>query len=478
MIRARVGILGAGSRGATAYGRYILRRPDLAEVVALAEPRIDRLYAVGAEHNIAPEHLHRDWKDLLKKEKNLDAIIIALPDRMHYKAAMAAIGRIPSVLLEKPICTDEAEIKRLRAAVQRCGADVTVAHVLRYTPFFMRIRELLEQGAIGTLQTVRHTEHISYWHFAHSYVRGNWRREDESSPMILSKACHDFDILRWLIGAPCTHVDSVGRLGYFVRANAPEGSTDRCDQGCAVERQCPYSALRIYLERLPPAPGWPHDVVSLDTSPAGLAEALHTGQYGRCVYRCDNDVMDHQSVTLGFANGVTATLNASAFTRENTRTIHLMGSHGEIIGNFTAGSITVTDYRIDDVRTISLGVAANSGHGGGDDQLMADFLGRTLERLRRGAAADALTSLEQSLESHVMAFAAERSRLTGQRLRVQRVRPAPPSATVNAAAAAAAVQTTPAAHHAASESGSGSAPGPGTGGRTEPALPEPVDQPG
>jgi len=423
MNRARVGILGTGSRGASAYGRYILRRPDLAEVVALADPRSDRLESVGAEHGIAPEHLHGDWKDLLKREKNLDAVIIALPDRLHYRAAMAAINQGTSILLEKPICTSEAEIRRLRAAAQRCGADITVAHVLRYTPFFMRIRELLEQGAIGTLQTVRHTEHISYWHYAHSYVRGNWRREEDSSPMILGKACHDFDILRWLIGSPCTHVDSLGRLGHFTRANAPEGSTERCDQGCAVERVCPYSALRIYLERLPPAKGWPHEVVSLDISPTGLAEALHTGQYGRCVYRCDNDVMDHQSATMGFANGVTATLNVSAFTHENTRTIHLMGSHGEITGNFTAGTVTVTDFRIDDVRTITIGPAGEGGHGGGDDQLMADFLGRTLERLRRGTSPDALTSLEHSLESHVMAFAAERSRILGQRVRVQRVRP-------------------------------------------------------
>ncbi|MCC6718777.1 MAG: Gfo/Idh/MocA family oxidoreductase [Acetobacteraceae bacterium] len=422
MIRARVGILGVGNRGATAYGRYMLRRPDLAEVVAMADPRQDRLAAAAADHGVAEAHLYADWKTLLRREDGLDAVIIALPDRLHHQAAMLAMRQGVAILLEKPIGNSQAEIRALRAAARRWGADVTVAHVLRYTPFFARIRDLLQRGAIGTLQTVRHTEQIGYWHFAHSYVRGNWRRAEEASPMILSKACHDLDILRWLVDSPCTHVDSVGRLGHFTREHAPEGSTERCDQGCAVERSCPYSAPRIYLERLPPADAWPHDVVSLDTSAAGIAAALHTGPYGRCVYRCDNDVMDHQSVSLRFANGVTATLNVSAFTEKSTRTVHLMGSHGEIFGDFEAGTITVGDFRINDTRTSSLALPPDAVHGGGDDQLMADFLGRVLDRKRRGNSPDALTSLEESLESHDMAFAAERSRRAGERVVLARRR--------------------------------------------------------
>jgi predicted dehydrogenase len=420
MIRAKLGILGVGNRGATAYGRYVLRRPDLAEVVAVADLRPDRLALVGEEHNVPAAHRHSDWTDLLRSETDLDAVIIALPDRLHYSAAMAAIRNGWAVLLEKPICTTQAEIRSLRAAARRRGADVTVAHVLRYTPFFLRIRELLGRKVIGELQTVRHTEHIGYWHFAHSFVRGNWRRAEDASPMILAKACHDFDILRWLVDAPCVHVDSVGRLGHFTLANAPEGSTDRCNEGCAVERVCPYSAPRIYLERLPPANAWPHDVLTLDTSPAGIAKALHEGPYGRCVYRCDNGVMDHQSAMLRFANGVTATMNVTAFTRQNTRTIHLMGTHGEIFGDFEAGTISVVDFRIDDTRTSTLSLPPDAVHGGGDDQLMADFLGRVLERKRRGASPDALTSLEVSLESHDMAFAAERSRLAGERVVLRR----------------------------------------------------------
>lgn len=422
MIRARVGILGVGNRGGSAYGRYMLRRPDLAEVVALADPRRDRLEAVAAEHGVAAEHLYADWSGLLRQERDLDAVIIALPDRLHYRAAMAAMRHGAAILLEKPICPSEGEIRRLYAAAQRHGADITVAHVLRHTPFFLRIKELLDRGAIGALQTLSHTEQVGYWHFAHSYVRGNWRRLDEASPMILAKACHDLDVLRWLVGSRCVHVDSVGRLGHFIRANAPAGATERCNQGCAVERACPYSAPRIYLERLPPGDRWPHNVVSLDTSPAGLAAALNEGPYGRCVYMCDNDVVDSQVVSLGFANGVSATLNVSGFTRNSTRTIHLMGSLGEIFGDFAANTITLVDFRTDDTRTSVLAVPGDSEHGGGDDQVMAEFLGRANERKRSGSPPAALTALEVSLESHFMAFAAERARLSGERVRLGRQR--------------------------------------------------------
>lgn len=416
--RLRLAILGAGSRGIGAYGSYLLRRPDLAQLVAVADPRPERLAFAGAVHGVAEEHLYAGWETLLKRENALDAVIIATPDRMHLKPALAAIRLGVSVLLEKPICPTEAEVRRLLTAARRSKADVTVAHVLRYTPFFTRIKELLERGVIGQLQTVRHTEQIGYWHFAHSYVRGNWRSAAESSPMILAKACHDFDILQWLIGSPCVELCSYGRLGYFVAANAPEGSTDRCDQGCRVERACPYSAMRIYLERLPPADKWPHNVVSLDTSPEGIGRALHEGPYGRCVYRCDNDVADHQVVNMRFANGVDAAMTVSGFTRENTRSIHLMGSHGEIVGDFTANEIVVTDFRIDDKRVSQFSLPGDPLHGGGDDGIMADFLGRVQTRLRDGELVDSPTGLERAVASHYMAFAAEASRLRGGAVKV------------------------------------------------------------
>ncbi len=416
----RIALIGAGSRGLGAYGAHVLRRPDLARIVAVADPSGERLGMAGHLHDIPPTHLYPSWQAMLDAEPGFDAVIIATPDRAHLAPAIATIEQAGPIamLLEKPICPTEAETERLAAAADAAGADITVAHVLRYTAFFARIRELLDRAVIGQLLNIRHTEHIGYWHFAHSYVRGNWRRADESSPMLLAKACHDLDILRWLAGAPCAQITSFGGLAHFTAASAPEGSTPRCDEGCRVERSCPYSAQRIYLETLPPSAAWPHDVVSADTSPAGLARALHEGPYGRCVYRCDNDVADHQVVALRFANGVSATLNVSAFTRETTRTVHLMGSHGEITGDFYANEITVSDFRNADTRTSRLTLVTEGYHGGGDDGLMVDFLNRVRERQRGGRVEAARTTLAESLDSHRMAFAAERSRASGETVRL------------------------------------------------------------
>jgi len=414
--RVRVGMIGAGNRGIGAYGAYLLRRPDLAQVVAIADPRTDRLRDGGEKHGIGADHLYDTWETLLQNETDLDAVIIATPDRLHLRPALAAMEHPVSILLEKPICPREPDMHELLDAARRHRADITVAHVLRYTPFFARIKELLDRGAIGSLMSIRHSEHIGYWHFAHSYVRGNWRRLYQASPMILAKSCHDFDILLWLVGSDCVTLGSLAGLGHFTRANAPEGATDHCDQGCKVERTCPYSAQRIYLEKFPPEDRWPHNVVSLDTSPEGLAVALHDGPYGRCVYMCDNDVMDHQVVSMQFANGVNATMNVCAFTRENTRTIHLMGSHGEISGDFFANEITVSDFRTNDTRTGQLTLHSEGYHGGGDDAMLADFIARVRDRLRGGDTDPSLTSLEDSIDSHRMAFAAEKSRLTGRQV--------------------------------------------------------------
>jgi predicted dehydrogenase len=416
--RVRVGIIGAGHRGIGSYGAYLLRRPDLAQVVAIADPREDRLREAGAQHGVGVQHLYDDWEALLAGERDLDAILITTPDHLHLQPALRAMEHGISILLEKPICPTEPEVRLLMKQARQHNADITVAHVLRYTPFFARIKELLERGVIGRLQTIRHTEHIGYWHYAHSYVRGNWRRLDEAAPVILTKTCHDFDILQWLIGAPCEEISSFGRLGYFTRENAPEGATERCDQGCAVERVCPYSAQRIYLEKFPPENRWPHYVVSADTSAEGLARALHEGPYGRCVYMCDNDVADHQVVAMHFADGIDVSMTLSGFTHDNTRTIHLMGSHGEISGDFFANEITVTDFRTEDTRTGVLKLHSDGYHGGGDDAMVADFIGRVQERLRGRDPAPALTSLEASVHSHLMAFAAERSRLSGRSVRL------------------------------------------------------------
>lgn len=408
-----VAIIGAGIRGAEVYGGQILGRPDEARVVAVADPDPRRRGRLAGAHGIHASRCFAGWDELLDGERLADGVIIATPDREHVAPAVRAAELGYHILLEKPVAVDPAGLETLRRRVAASGVTVTVAHVLRYTAFFRALGELLAKERIGRLLSIQHAENVGYFHFAHSFVRGNWRRQDRAAPMILAKACHDLDLLRWLGGAPCARVASFGGLSWFRPENAPPGSTERCTDGCTVERSCPYSALRIYMERFLYTDGWPISALTDDPSPAGRLRALREGPYGRCVFRCDNDVADHQVVSLEMENGVSASLNVCGFTGEITRTVKLMGSEGEIRGHMGLGEIEVRSFLKDRVETMQVG-AEHDGHAGGDQGLLADFL-RRLRRLVDGEPVpEAATSLEQSLDSHQMAFAAEEARLAGR----------------------------------------------------------------
>lgn len=421
---ARLLVLGAGGRGAHAYAQWCLEHPDAARIVAVAEPDPDRRDRLGEVHAVPAEHRFTGWRQALAVGGPWDGVIVATPDRDHVDPTLRALALGHHVLLEKPIAPTQEEVRRLLDAARHSPGTVTVAHVLRYTPFFGTLRRLLDEGHIGELQGIAHIENIAYWHFAHSYVRGNWHRTDRSSPMLLAKACHDIDILRWLVGAPCVAVASFGERRHFRAEHAPKGSTERCIDGCAVADTCPYNAERFYIEQLAGVDGPPVTVVTNDTSVAGRRQALRLTDYGRCVYRMDNDVVDHQTSTLRFGNGVTASLVVSAFTAQNTRTVTLMGSHGQITADMHSGQIKVTPFleappqfdRRKPTRLSEVGVGqdateALSGHGGGDAGLMSDFTERVRRSKRGEDVGPAPTSLEESVESHLVAFAAERSRL-------------------------------------------------------------------
>jgi len=433
----RLLVLGAGNRGGHAYGGWCLEHPDEARVVGIADPNDERRHAVADKHRIAPEYRYAHWRDALAKRGPWDAVVVATPDREHVDPAIRALELGYDILLEKPIAPTPEELDRLATAAKDHPGAITVSHVMRYTPFWLTIRRLLREGRIGELQGIEHAEHIAYWHFAHSYVRGNWHRAETSSPMLLAKACHDLDILRWLVGAPCVAVASFGELRHFRIENAPPGSTERCIDGCAVADTCPYNAERFYVEHLAEHHGPPVSVITTDTSPAGRRRALAETDYGRCVYRMDNDVVDHQTTALQFANGVTASLVVSAFTTQNTRKITLMGSHGQITADKRTGEIRIESFvgarpgvagvvgaGGPDSETLKVGpqaasgsesvAEAYSGHAGGDAGLMADFTWRIRERRAGRPVEAARSSLEESLESHLVAFAAERARLSGK----------------------------------------------------------------
>lgn len=407
MRKIKAALIGAGQRGADSYAPYALKHPEEIEFIAVAEPEKERRDAFRNLFGIPEGHCYESWEMLLEDENEAEAVLICTQDREHFRPAMKAIEKGYHILLEKPVSFLESECEQIKKAAETYDKVFLICHVLRYTSFFMKLKELLEEGRIGELQNIQWIENVGYWHQAHSYVRGNWRDSKESSPMILAKCCHDMDMLLWLAGADCTSVSSFGSLGHFKKENAPEGAPQRCLDGCPEKEQCPYYAPRIYIDW---RDDWQADVikrvVSKDPSDKAVMEALNKGPYGRCVYHCDNDVVDHQVVNLEFDNGVTASFTMSAFSYECSRALKFMGTKGEISGKLEDGKLEVTDFLTGKQENINIEASAN-GHGGGDEGIMRAFL----KMIREGHNTAGASSAVSSLQSHKIAFAAEESRI-------------------------------------------------------------------
>ncbi len=396
-------IVGAGSRGAT-FADWARRHPGAARVVAVAEPRDAYRDRLGDAHGIPPERRFRDWRDAAAAGRIADAAVIATLDRDHTEPALALAAEGYGLLIEKPLAATEEECVRIADATARAGVVAAVAHVLRYTAYTRLLKRLLDAGAIGDIVSIQHLEPVGFWHQAHSYVRGNWRREDETGPMVLAKCCHDLDWLGFLVGRECAAVSSFGSLLHLRPEQRPEGAGERC-LDCAIEPSCPYSAKRIYLARAERGEtGWPVEVLAWPPTPEGVEQALRDGPYGRCVWACDNDVVDHQVVNLVYEHGVTASLTMTAFTRMRERETRIFGTRGELRGDGAA--IDVYDFGAD--RTTRHGVdpdgsvGVDGGHGGGDDGVMAAFVAAVAAR----DPALVPTSPAETLASHRIAFAA------------------------------------------------------------------------
>jgi len=398
-------LLGAGSRGYFSYGPYALQYPDELKFVAVAEPNEARRERFARAHGIPPERQFATWEDLLAKGRIADALFNMTQDQTHYPSTMAALEAGYDVLLEKPMAERLNHVVELVQTAERKGRLLQVCHVLRYTPFFATLHEVLASGRLGEIVTVEHRENVVYWHMAHSFVRGNWRNFATSSPMILAKCCHDMDILYWNLGREVERLQSFGSLIHYRPENAPPGAPLRCTDGCPVAEQCPWDARRIYL--IPNYTGWPISVISEDTSLEARRRALETGPYGRCVYHCDNDVVDTQTVNMEFPGGTTVVLFMHGHSYEESRTMRYDGTRATLRGKFDYhnGWLEIHDHVTNRTEQVEIPAAA-SGHGGGDFGVVRSFL-----RALRGEEAP-LTSGRASLESHLMAFAAEESRLT------------------------------------------------------------------
>lgn len=415
MSAVTVVIVGAGGRGRLVYARYAKMFPDEMKVVGVAEFNEQRRILMAQEHELPVNRLFASAEDLFEQDKMADMAFICTQDRDHVRHARMAMEKGYDILLEKPVSADIVECKELLELAGRLGRSVTVCHVLRYAPFYQKIKEIIASGRLGQVISISASENVGYWHQSHSYVRGNWRRSDETSPMILAKCCHDMDILVWLSESRCKKISSLGERAYFNREHAPEGAPEHCMKGCPVKDSCPYDAEKIYLTDEETGfdqigEGWMQSVIVPAPTREKLEKALYDGPYGRCVFRCDNNVVDHQTVHGQMENGISISFSLCAFSRHCYRTIHVMGTLGELVGELDT---EVLEYRPfgKSVEKIRLEVEETiSGHGGGDYRMLQDMFGARRE------GKETITDLAKSMESHFMALAAEQSRLDGGRM--------------------------------------------------------------
>jgi len=406
-------VIGAGSRG-HGYARFAEMHPDRLKVVAVADPDDFCRNRLAQEHKISAENCFRSWEEFCSKPKMCDAVAICTQDNMHEAPAIACAKLKYNILLEKPMAPTAQACRNIVAAVKEAGVLFAVCHVLRYTKYTSMLRKIIQDGEIGKIVSIQHLEPVGYWHQAHSFVRGNWRNEKESSFMLLAKCCHDLDWLRFIMAQPCKSVHSFGTLFHFKASEKPAGAADRCiDCPKQIEAFCPYSAFKIYFrDRFCRGnKGWPTCVLTPEVTTESLTEALRKGPYGRCVYACDNDVVDNQVVNLIFQNGATASMTMTAFNTHAGRKTRIFGTRGEIDTDSTI--IKITHFLDNSVREVNTETANDggilSGHGGGDFGLMDAFV-------RAVAANDPnqiLSGIDETLESHLMVFSAEESRRKG-----------------------------------------------------------------
>lgn len=401
-------VLGASGRGKL-YGDYSLEHPADLQITGIAELVALRRNTYGDKYNVPQENRVATWEEILSRSKFADAVIIATPDHLHYAPCMKALDLGYDILLEKPIAQTADECRTLVEYAKKCGKIVGLTHVLRYSPYFIKLKKMIDTRSIGDLVSIQHFEPVEHVHMSHSYVRGSWHDSVKSTPLVLAKSSHDLDILHWMIGKPCKKIVAFGGLKHFKAENAPVGCTERCTDGCAAESTCPYSALRIYYRDRT----WLY-VFDLPEDPAKQGEAileyLRTTPYGKCVYHCNNNQPDHYVMSMQFESDVTVNFSIEAFTSYGGRRTRIMGTMGDIVGNME--TFTHTDFRtgksqVYDAKTMDAFNYEGVGHGGGDAGMIRDWV----EAIRNQDASLMSTPLDTSLESHLMAFAAEESRV-------------------------------------------------------------------
>lgn len=409
-----IAIAGLGSRGKDVYAKCANIPEYGMKIVAIADIIDEKVQEVANEYKIPFEKCFSSAEEMLEQDKLADAMFICTQDRQHIAHAIPALKKGYHLLLEKPISPNLEECREIAKIANEYKRKVIVCHVLRYTPFYQKIKDIISSGKIGDVVSIQAIENVGYWHQAHSFVRGNWSNSELSSPMILQKSCHDMDILLWLADKKCKRVSSFGDLHLFKADKAPAGSALRCMDGCKVKADCPYDAEKIYITNKDTGiahgkNSWPCNVLCSNPTKETILKEIQTGIYGRCVYHCDNNVVDHQVVNLQLEDNTTISFTMCAFTSENSRSLKIMGTLGNIECDMGKNIIDICifgqEHEIIDVKTLANNL---TGHGGGDRRLIKEFIDIIRED---NSTTSGLTSIDKSVESHYVALAAENSRL-------------------------------------------------------------------
>lgn len=407
MKKLKVILIGAGNRGER-YTDIMATMPEAYEVIAVAEPIESRRKNIQKKHHIQDALCCADANELLAQGKIADVAVIATMDREHYDFTMQAISLGYDILLEKPVSPEPVECKKIAEYANAMGVKVVVCHVLRYAPFFITLKKLLLDGRIGEIVSINHEECVGTANNSHAFVRGNWGNSDRSSCMLLQKSCHDMDILQWLIGKKCKEVQSFGSLHYFKEENAPVGAPEYCIEGCPEAEVCPYNAVKMYLEE---NNSWLRTTSTREADPTDemVEKAIRTTQYGKCIFKCDNNVVDRQTVNLLFEDDITVTFSMNGFNKAG-RHIHIMGTKGEIRGAMDDDT-PITIYDLVTKETTVIPIQAKDGiifgHGGGDNGIVESFY----DYVTKGEMGISISDISTSVENHLIVFAAEKSRM-------------------------------------------------------------------
>ncbi len=407
-------IAGFGSRGST-YASMADLYPEKIKVVAVADIVPEKVEQAKKLYNIDDDLCFTSAEEMLSKPKLADVVCICTMDRQHVDEGIMALEKGYDIVLEKPISPDLHKCKELLDAAKGKNNRIIVCHVLRYTAFYNKLYDLIHDGRVGDVVSVTANENVAYWHQAHSFVRGNWRNSKLSSPMILQKCCHDMDILLWLTGKTCKRISSFGSTRLFKKECAPEGATPYCMGGCKAKDKCVFDAEKIYVTNegtgIEHTVSFMSEVLAVNPTKEKIYDAIEHGPYGRCVYMCDNDVVDHQVINMEMTDGSTIGFTMCAFTDKCYRYIHIMGTGGEITADMKSNIITVETFGKEkeeiDVKLLS---ADLRGHGGGDSGMISEFVDMLINDEEPNHRT---TSLPRSMESHFIALASEESRLHG-----------------------------------------------------------------